>query len=93
MGNVKVYKKLEWLNGLPVEEAEYVFTECSGSAAWARRMAVARPYPLLKQLYARAVAAWATLEPDERAAACPTGVSETEKLTRIERNLDALLER
>lgn len=50
----RIYNKLAWLNELPRDEAIYVFTECSGSRAWAEAMADARPFPMLEQLFTRA---------------------------------------
>lgn len=50
----RIYNKLSWLNELPREEAVYVFTECSGSQAWAEAMADARPFPMLEQLFTQA---------------------------------------
>jgi len=47
----RIYNKLAWLNELPREEAIYVFTECSGSEAWAEAMADARPFPMLEHLF------------------------------------------
>ncbi len=62
----KIYKKLTWLNELPFEEAEFVFRECGGSSQWARRMADARPFPMLEQLFTAAETIWHSLPPGER---------------------------
>lgn len=54
----QIYKKLNWLNELPLEEAIYVFVECSGSETWARQMAASRPFAMLDPLYRRASELW-----------------------------------
>ncbi|MEP6945528.1 MAG: 2-oxo-4-hydroxy-4-carboxy-5-ureidoimidazoline decarboxylase [Acidobacteriota bacterium] len=56
---IKVYKKLEWLNQLPADEAERVFRECSGSHTWARKMAAQRSFAMIEQLFERAEELWA----------------------------------
>ncbi|KXJ98733.1 MAG: hypothetical protein UZ17_ACD001002606 [Acidobacteria bacterium OLB17] len=50
----RIYNKLAWLNELPLDEAVYVFMECSGSQAFAEAMADARPFPMLEQLFSLA---------------------------------------
>jgi len=51
---LEIYRKLAWLNELPAADAEVVLSECSGSTAWAKRMAAARPFPSLENLFASA---------------------------------------
>ncbi len=63
---LKIYKKLNWLNELPLDEAEYVFRECCGSSEWAARMARSRPFPMLDHLFVRADEIWAKLSPADR---------------------------
>ena len=58
---VQVYKNLAWLNGLSSDEAEAVFLDCCGSSEWARRMANARPFSLLEDLYQAADLIWFSL--------------------------------
>lgn len=89
----KVYRKLAWLNELPVDEAEYVFMECSGSKTWSRQMAASRPYPMLSQLFDSASIVWASLDADERAAACDGRTTPDEKLKLVLQRLTQLLER
>lgn len=66
---IHIYEKLAWLNGLPADEAEYVFAECCGSAAFARLMSQSRPFPMLERLFAGAEQIWASLPADEKAIA------------------------
>lgn len=54
----KIYQNLAWLNDLPPAEAEAVFLDCCGSSEWARRMAAARPFPMLEALYGTAATIW-----------------------------------
>jgi len=61
LSEIKVYKKLEWLNNLPVDEAERVFADCCGSRSWARQMAAARPFPMLEHLFKHAGQIWRSL--------------------------------
>ena len=63
---LKIYKKLNWLNELPLDEAEYVFRECCGTSEWATRMARSRPFPMLDHLFVRADEIWAALSPADR---------------------------
>src|SRR5690349_14163337 len=51
VGSIPVYKNLAWLNGLPAEDAESEFLNCCGSTEWARRMAAARPFAMLDELF------------------------------------------
>lgn len=61
----KIYKKLEWLNALPEDEAERVFRECSGSHAWARQMAAQRRFEMIEHFFDRARELWiADTSPD-----------------------------
>lgn len=57
----QIYKNLAWLNDLPQSEAEAAFLACCGSIAWARRMAEARPFHMLEDLFETATRAWASL--------------------------------
>ncbi len=57
----KIYKKLSELNELPTAEAEAAFLECCGSTAWARRMAEARPFTMLENLFMKAEDIWFSL--------------------------------
>lgn len=79
----KIYKKLGWLNELPVEEAERVFYECSRSKDWARRMTASRPFPMLQHLFDRAELLW---------SAQPNPASDS-RWPQIEKHLEKLLER
>jgi len=56
-----IYKNLAWLNGLTGADAENVFLDCCGSREWARRMATARPFPMLRDLFQRAYDVWFSL--------------------------------
>jgi OHCU decarboxylase len=57
----QIYKNLAWLNEMPADEAESVFRDCCGSAAWARAMAEARPFPMLESLFEKARRIWFSL--------------------------------
>ena len=59
----QIYKNLAWLNGLPQSEAEAVFLACCRSTAWARRMAEARPFPMLEDMFEAAERTWTSLLP------------------------------
>jgi len=62
----KIYSNLSWLNQLPQSEAEAVFLACCGSHAWAVAMALARPFPLLDDLFVAAESIWFGLPPSDR---------------------------
>jgi len=59
----QIYKNLAWLNELPAAEAEQTFLDCCGSKAWASRMAEARPFKMLDDLFTAAEALWFSLPP------------------------------
>ena len=61
MQTFQIYKNLAWLNELPDTEAVSVFLDCCGSNEWARRMAAARPYPMLEDLFEKAENVWFSL--------------------------------
>ncbi|CAN5484212.1 2-oxo-4-hydroxy-4-carboxy-5-ureidoimidazoline decarboxylase [soil metagenome] len=65
MQTFHIYKNLAWLNDLPADEAEDVFLDCCGSSKWARRMAAARPFPLLDDLFHKAERVWFALTPGD----------------------------
>jgi 2-oxo-4-hydroxy-4-carboxy-5-ureidoimidazoline decarboxylase len=50
--------KLEWLNGLPLEEAKAQFLRCCGASRWAEAMARARPFKNESSVYAEAGWLW-----------------------------------
>lgn len=56
-----IYKNLAWLNDLPQDEAEATFLDCCGSQEWARRMAAARPFAMLEDLFSAASEIWFSL--------------------------------
>jgi hypothetical protein len=93
MPGPKIYKKLAWLNGLPPDEAEYVFRQCSGSDEWSRLMAAARPFPMLEHLFARSSGIWASMTVEQRSETCGTAATPDEKLRLIQHELEKLLER
>jgi 2-oxo-4-hydroxy-4-carboxy-5-ureidoimidazoline decarboxylase len=53
-----VSTKLEWLNGLPFEEAKAEFMRCCGSTRWAESMARARPFRGESAVYSEAGWLW-----------------------------------
>lgn len=57
----RIYKNLEWLNALTLDDAEATFLDCCGSRAWARRMVAARPFPMLEDLFQTAADVWRSL--------------------------------
>jgi 2-oxo-4-hydroxy-4-carboxy-5-ureidoimidazoline decarboxylase len=57
----QIYKNLAWLNDLPAAEAETVFRACCSSSEWARRLAEARPFVMLDDLYESAERIWFSL--------------------------------
>ena len=63
MQTIKIYKNLAWLNELPQKETESIFCDCCGSGEWARRMAAARPFPMLENLFEMAETIWFALSP------------------------------
>jgi OHCU decarboxylase len=56
---------LAQLNSLPLLEAERELLACCGSRAWARAVAVARPYRDLDALLAASDRVWSRLSPDD----------------------------
>ncbi len=63
MQTYHIYENLAWLNELPADEAESLFLDCCGSAAWAARMTAGRPFPMLENLFTRADEIWFSLSP------------------------------
>lgn len=63
MQSFHIYKNLAWLNDLPVDQAKSAFLDCCGSTEWARRMALARPFPLVEKLCETAESTWFSLSP------------------------------
>lgn len=61
MGQYQIYKNLAALNELSPAEAVEEFLDCCGSAAWARRMAKARPFRMLDHLFEAADRLWFSL--------------------------------
>jgi 2-oxo-4-hydroxy-4-carboxy-5-ureidoimidazoline decarboxylase len=57
--------KLDWLNGLPFEEAKAEFLRCCGSNRWADAMARARPFKDEAAVYAEAGWLWSQTGPDD----------------------------
>lgn len=61
--------KLEWLNGLPFEDAKAEFMRCCGSTRWAVSMARARPFGTEGAVYSEAGWLWSqTTQEDWREA-------------------------
>lgn len=58
MTKFPIYKNLATLNGLPRVEAEAAFRDCCGSDEWARKMAAARPFRLVEDLFEKANQTW-----------------------------------
>jgi 2-oxo-4-hydroxy-4-carboxy-5-ureidoimidazoline decarboxylase len=57
--------KLDWLNGLPLEEAQAEFLRCCGSHRWAQAMARARPFSSEASVYAKAGELWSQTTPED----------------------------
>ena len=57
----QIYKNLVWLNELTLDEAESAFLDCCGSQAWAHRMAAARPFVMMEDLFQIATDIWRSL--------------------------------
>ncbi len=57
--------KLDWLNGLPLEEAKAEFLRCCGSNRWADAMARARPFKDESSVYAEAGWLWSQTGPED----------------------------
>ena len=57
--------KIDWLNGLPFEEARAEFLRCCGSMRWADAMARARPFKDVPAVYAEAGWLWSQTGPDD----------------------------
>jgi OHCU decarboxylase len=56
---------LDWLNGLPPDEASKEFLKCCGSSRWAEQMVDGRPYESVEALAAAACDVWSSLEPTD----------------------------
>ena len=86
---------MAWLNGLPADEAEYVFAECCGSAAFARLMSESRPFPMLERLFDGAEQIWASLPAEEKAIALGSGytLNGNNHWSVVQSRLSKLLER
>jgi 2-oxo-4-hydroxy-4-carboxy-5-ureidoimidazoline decarboxylase len=57
--------KLDWLNGLPLEEAKAELLRCCGSSRWADGMARARPFKDDAAVYAEAGWLWSQTGPED----------------------------
>jgi 2-oxo-4-hydroxy-4-carboxy-5-ureidoimidazoline decarboxylase len=57
--------RLDWLNGLPYEQARDEFMRCCGSSRWADGMARARPFKNAAAVYAEAGWLWSQTGPDD----------------------------
>lgn len=57
--------KLEWLNGLSLEDAHAEFLRCCGSHRWADAMARARPFKDAASVYAEAGWLWSQTGPED----------------------------
>ncbi|MGE3467918.1 MAG: 2-oxo-4-hydroxy-4-carboxy-5-ureidoimidazoline decarboxylase [Pyrinomonadaceae bacterium] len=62
----KIYKNLAALNELDGAEAEAAFRECCGLGEWCRRMAEARPFALVEDLFTAAEQIWFAVSPEAR---------------------------
>jgi OHCU decarboxylase len=60
---------LDRLNVISAREAEADLLRCCGSPEWARRMAAARPFASVEQLFQAADGTWHSLGPDDWLAA------------------------
>ena len=85
MHDFKPYKALASINSASASAALELFGSCSGSAAWARRMADARPFVMLEDLYRAAEAAWF-------AVAATGRPGDLDSYTSVERRIDTMLE-
>lgn len=56
---------LDWLNALPVAEAETALLACCGSRVWARRMAAGRPFRDRADLVKMSDGIWWSLAPED----------------------------
>lgn len=63
---VAVYKNLASINELPAIEAEAAFLDCCGSRRWARRMAEARPFRMVEEVFENAESIWFSLSAADR---------------------------
>src|SRR3982750_3947457 len=52
---------IEWLNSLPVEQADQEFLKCCGSSRWACTMTLERPFTAVDKLVAAADRIWWSL--------------------------------
>ncbi|KFE62501.1 2-oxo-4-hydroxy-4-carboxy-5-ureidoimidazoline decarboxylase [Hyalangium minutum] len=57
--------KLEWLNGLSLEDAQAELLRCCGSHRWADAMARARPFKDVPSVYAEAGWLWSQTGPED----------------------------
>jgi 2-oxo-4-hydroxy-4-carboxy-5-ureidoimidazoline decarboxylase len=57
--------KLDWLNGLSLEEARAELLRCCGSSLWADAMARARPFKDESSVYAEAGWLWSQTGPED----------------------------
>jgi allantoicase len=60
-----VVTAIDWLNALPVDEAESALLACCGSRVWARRMATGRPFRDRADLLRMSDGIWWSLAPDD----------------------------
>lgn len=60
-----IYENLISLNEWPPADAESAFLDCCGSRTWARRMATARPFAMLEDLFDSAERIWFALSPSD----------------------------
>lgn len=57
--------RIDWLNGLPLEEAQAEFMRCCGSSRWAEAMARARPFKNESSVYSEAGWLWSQTGPED----------------------------
>ncbi|ADO68840.1 2-oxo-4-hydroxy-4-carboxy-5-ureidoimidazoline decarboxylase [Stigmatella aurantiaca] len=57
--------RLDWLNGLSLEEAQAEFLRCCGSRRWAEGMARARPFARETAVYTEAGWLWSQTGPED----------------------------
>src|SRR3954471_21093551 len=56
---------VDWLNSLPVEQAEQNFLKCCGSSRWAGAMTIKRPFADVADLIAEADRVWWSLDKED----------------------------
>jgi OHCU decarboxylase len=56
---------IDWLNSLPVEQAEQNFLKCCGSSRWAGAMTIKRPFAEVDDLIAEAGRVWWSLDKED----------------------------